>query len=56
MSFWEKAKEDKWFAFASVTLIGIVGYLGYDNYTRRRYQPYRAVEQESLAGNTAHSK
>jgi hypothetical protein len=36
MSFWEKIKEDKWFAFASVTLAGIVVYLGYDNYSRRQ--------------------
>lgn len=58
MSFWDKVREDKWFAFASVTLVGIVGYLGYDHFSRRREQlQYRQQQpQESLAGNTLHTK
>lgn len=35
MSFWEKFKEDKWFALASATLAGIVIYLGYDHFTHK---------------------
>lgn len=58
MSFWDKVKEDKWFAFASVTLAGIVVYLGYDNYTRRKnqltYEGYHG--QESVASNHARLK
>jgi hypothetical protein len=35
MDLLEKIKEDKWFALANCTLLGIIGYLIYDNRKRK---------------------